>query len=639
MVANTRLQSVPMIPAHQGEKAEAKSPVASVENNEEEEKKPRVFEETEVDIKADRKKRQGLEPPMRINVHDTTINCLVDQEQHIISAVYGDGFERLNAQARANYGVKRGRYYWEIQFLECHMQRPDFRIGVSLAGAQWVGGEQSICFGNYCNVRAGGEKIAEEKTKNRFVDKTDIVGVLLNTLEARDTGKVNSNTISLFVNGERASEPIPLPADMVGKTLFPHIGFKNCTVHINFGPQLKSLPFTVHTFAQAATTELEKSKCGDDADTLVPKAVLPVGQQEGWAKEFVEKAKEPFMELTEDFFKAWMAESGVQKYTNHQNPNQPSRYGLNCLDNPLNLLPWINIKQKSVIYDCNQRHLLFAEERAKVLHALSKHDKLAVVVKFETKTKQEFWKHAEACLPTDEEGFSKIEYVSSKDEAEVALEAWKYDQKLRSKVEDLKIGDTFKEKNEAWTKFVTEKKETDEGKEFSDEDWMLADLRAEFLHILEAFKVDVNDETRPSFPPNLFALYYRLYLAEKKKPFNPLAFACPSMEALLKSKHLSDTIELNERNLLVPKLENVTHDAIYELVKKQRKIRLLRVGAGDELSELQFSAKNPPPMMKGGGGGGGAAYYQVGGYKGKGYKGGKRPGGYMHGPAAQRPRY
>lgn len=573
-----------------------------------------------------------MEPPMRMNAHDTTINCIVDQDQTIISAVHGDGFERLNAQARANYGVKRGRYYWEIQFLECHAQRPDFRIGVSLAGAAWVGGEQSIAFGNNCKVRAGGEKIADEKTKTRFVEKTDVVGVLLNTLEEeiRDTGKVNSNTISLFINGERASEPIPLPTDMVGKVLFPHISFKHCTVHTNFGPLMKPLPFTAHTFAQAATTELERSKCGDDAETITPKAVLPIGQQEGWVKEFVEKSKEPFVELTEDYFKAWMGESGVVKYTN---PNQPSRYGLSCFDNPLNLLPWINIKGRSVIYDCNQRHLLFTDERAKVVNALSKHEKIAVVVKFEKKTKQEFWNHANACLPTEEEGFSKIDFVSSKDESEVALEAWKYDQKLRSKVDDLKIGDTFKEKNEAWTKFVTEKKESDEGKEFTDEDWMLADLRAEFLHILEAFKLDVNDETRPSFPPTLWATYYRLYLSGKK-PFNPLVFACQSMDLLLKSPHLSDTIEVDERGLLASKLETVTHDAIFELVKKQRKIRLLRVGAGDELSELQFSAKNPPTK-------GATAYYhnQAGGFKGKGYKGGKRQGGYMNGPPSQRQRF
>lgn len=619
MVAAARPHTVPIpLPRDQNAKT-----LGAVENEDEK----RVFKETEVDIKADRKKREGLEPPMRVNPHDTTLNCLVDQDQQIISPIHGDGFERLIAQARANYGVKRGRYYWEMQFLECHQTRPDFRIGVSLPGATWVGGEQSICFGNNCRVRANGEKIAEEKTKIRLVEKDDVVGLLLNTLEIRDTGKVNSNTISLFINGERASDPIPLPENLHGKALFPHVAFKNCTVNMNFGALLKPLPFTVHTFMQAATTELERSKCGENADKITPKAVCPIGRQEGWVKEFVKESKEQFLELTEAYFKEWVEESNVPaaRYTQ---PNKIPLYGLPCLDNPTNLLPWIHIKQRNVIFEANQNYLFYAVERAKVVNTLSKHEKIAVVVNFEQKTTKEFYKFKDACLPTEEEGFEKINFVTSKDESEVALEAWKYDQKLRSKVEDLKIGTTFQEKIEAWGKFVTEKKETDEGKEFTDEDWMLSELRAEFLFILEAFKVDVNDDTRPSFPPALWAHYYRLYLATKQ--FDPRVFACKTVDDVLKT-HVSDTIVIDERGLLASKSETLAHDAIFELANKQRKIRLLRVNAGDELSELQFSAKYPP--MKGS-----ATYYQNG-YKGKGYKGGKRPGGYMNGPQAQRQRF
>lgn len=630
MVASSRpyTSPVPALPKDQVDKKTTTTP-ASVEYSMEEEKE-KVFEETERDVKGDRKKRGGFEPPMRVNPHDTTINCLVDEEQQIISCVQGEGFNQLIAQARTNYGVKKGRFFWEMQFFEVQ-HGFDFNFGVSLPGAKWVGGEQSIAFGHYCKVQANGETIAEDKTKSRHVTKEDVIGILLNTLDAKDVGKVNSNTISIFVNGERASEPIPLPEDMVGKVLFPHMSFKNCTIHINFGSLKKPPTFSVQTFTQAATTELERSKLGDDVDKVAPKIVCPIGRQEGWVEEYVKESKEQFLELTESYFKEWLEQSNLPA-VKHAQSNKT--YGLPCLDHPHNMLPWINHEKRNVIYGVNQNHLFYPFERTRIVNSLPKHEKIAVVVKFEESTTKEFYKYYEASLPKEEEGFDKINFIKSKDESEVAIEAWKYDQKLRSKVEDLKIGTTFQEKIDAWTKFVTEKKETDEGKEFTEEDWMLAELRAQFLFILEAFKEDVKDETRPSFLPALWSYYYRIYIPSKY--FDPRVFACKEIGELL-TTHLTDTVKIGERGLLASAIETVSNDAIFDLANKQRKIRLLRVNAGDELSELQFSAKNPPPAK------GTTAYYHNsgGGHKGKGgyFKGGKRPGGYMSGPPTQRQRF
>merc|ERR1712243_230794 len=65
-------------------------------------------------------------------------------------------------------------------------------------------------------------------------------------------------------------------------------------------------------------------------------------------------------------------------------------------------------------------------------------------------------------------------------------------------------------------------------KALSDEDWMLADIRAEIHYMIQSFKCDSTDVDRPSFTPALLAHYYKMYL--KNKNFVPSNFGCKTSE-------------------------------------------------------------------------------------------------------------
>merc|ERR1712032_124305 len=71
-----------------------------------------------------------------------------------------------------------------------------------------------------------------------------------------DETSPNANTVSLFIDGKRATQPQALPEALKGKALFPTVAFKNMTVHANFGPQpLAALPFTCRMINDAAAKD------------------------------------------------------------------------------------------------------------------------------------------------------------------------------------------------------------------------------------------------------------------------------------------------------------------------------------------------------------------------------------------------
>merc|ERR1712139_161876 len=53
--------------------------------------------------------------------------------------------------------------------------------------------------------------------------KDQVLGILLNL----DAATPNANTISFFRDGQRVSDPQPLPETLVGKALYPCITYKN----------------------------------------------------------------------------------------------------------------------------------------------------------------------------------------------------------------------------------------------------------------------------------------------------------------------------------------------------------------------------------------------------------------------------
>merc|ERR1740117_1803401 len=93
------------------------------------------------------------------------------------------------------------------------------------------------------------------------LNRNDVIGILLNL----DVKTETKNTVSLFRNGVRASDPLPLPENLLGQTLYPHVAFRQVTLQLNFGPKpLKALPFKCHCLQEAAA-----------ADVVVTKSSIP----------------------------------------------------------------------------------------------------------------------------------------------------------------------------------------------------------------------------------------------------------------------------------------------------------------------------------------------------------------------------
>lgn len=566
--------------------------------------------EHETDYKVN-KTRKGISEPVVLNTHDTTLNAIVDREGLILASAQSDGLNMLTAQARANFGAKKGRYYFEAYILSGGGKSNDLKVGVSTSSATWLGGKGSICFDRETLIKADGEAVAPKHTKQN-VSKKDVIGILLNLEEKHK----NKNTISLFINGKRICEPVDIPASMHKQALFPHIAAINLTVGVNFGTPQCALPFTTLTFNELGSLENEKTKIVAPKN---PKVLFSVGtpSDESMTKFLAKKENESFLGLTAAYLDEWIAESGIAK-------RNEEFYGIGVCDNPYLLAPWLRSRPRNVLFA--QGGLLLPGERKQKVGQFNGFEIGALILPI-GKQKHVYSNYADACFPTQEEGFSTVAFLDVKEsEAKKQLEEYRKDQKLRSKVEDLKVGEYFTERHAEWTKFVTEKKLTEEGKAFSDEDWMLANIRAELVHLLHSFKDDVADDERPSFPPVLAQHYYATYL--EKKHLNTMLYACRDVEELVR-EHLTDCITISEETGLL----NVTVDKdielekIFTLVDNERDARETRVGAGDELSELKFSAKNPPRQHH---------HNNHHGGKGKGYKGNRNDKrGMQHLPQSQ----
>jgi len=550
-----------------------------MENDRLTEKLP-VFEEHEESLPSGQKKPRSVPPKtLLINAHDSSLNCLVDIEGNILSSIHADGLGSLLAQARANHGIKKGRYYYEVTVMEAQ-QHQVFRLGFSTLNAKFVGAENSVCFTNLYRFRCNGEVGNPVKGVGPF-QKDDIIGVLLNL----DAKSKNKNTLALFVNGKRASEPQLIPESMLKGPLYPHVAFRGCSLGLHFEHQQKMLPFTVCMIGNAQPADIEKSPiCAVDN----PKATYPVGvEMDAFVNDFI-ATNIGVVELSTSYFDQWCKESSFSK-------KGDNFYGIAALDNPQHLAIWMRVKRRNAIIALGTS--LFPNDRASKLEIAPDHDKECIVLPITPCRNKIFNHYMHASLPSDDEGFVTVSFQTSRDIEEANLAVWMKDQKLRTKVDGLKTGPWFHDRLGEWAKYVKEKMSTEEGKQFSDEDWMLANLRAEMVHIVQAFKDDVADEERPSFPPALYETYYKVY---SNKTFNPTAFACTSIETLL-SEHLTDCMEIDDKGLLSVKLEkDVPIEKIWELVDVARERRETRVGSGDDLFDLKFTSRGAKRLGKGG---------------------------------------
>jgi hypothetical protein len=347
-----------------------------------EKKEPELPVEHEKDAPTAKVPTIGKEHTVHFRTHDTTLNVLQGTTPGVLKALSDGGLKFLLAGARASAAAKAGRYMFECRILEYvhpqddHRQRHPgptqvFRVGFSTASSCLLLGqdEQSISFDMDGTIlynkkkSPGGSKFGRD----------DYASVVLNL----DSKSPNFQTISLFVNGVRASQPHPLPEKLKGVHLFPHVSFKNLTVHVNFGPtSCKSLPFTCKTIQELSSKDSVLSatppELKDGKSEILFPVCLPDEGTFDWLDEFL-RQNPHYVELSDRMIVEWATRSDVVlKKSDFKSNDKPEvSFNLHGLeDNSVRrLLNAVALLQPRHLVCMEVRRNLLKDERAKLLDA------------------------------------------------------------------------------------------------------------------------------------------------------------------------------------------------------------------------------------------------------------------------------
>lgn len=181
------------------------------------------------------------------------------------------------------------------------------RIGLTLESSSLflADGTDNICFdteGFFThgkNRTRAGQKLLRDQT----------VALVVNLEE----GSPNQNTVSLFVNGSRASKPQKIPENLRGKVLYPTITYRNISLEVNLGPiPRKALPFTCHMLAAAAVSDVAQTPKSPGKKECIFPIGLPEQGYFDWVDQFVEK-NPGHVELSDRKLIEWAFKSGLGK--------------------------------------------------------------------------------------------------------------------------------------------------------------------------------------------------------------------------------------------------------------------------------------------------------------------------------------
>jgi len=302
---------------------------AKKEAKKEEVKKTKKEEEeadaAEKEKDAPKDTRAKMKETICFHPSDSTLNVVPTLGGKVLMAMSEGGMQYLIAGARANVGMKAGRYMFEVKIIEAlnpaessggqrgrvPMPRQLVRLGFSAAGSPLIlgdGNDAAYYDSEGFYVSGKGKKTPASQ---RFT-RDQVMGVLLNL----DPKSPNCNTVSLFREGERISEPQALPEHLIGKPLFPHVAFRNVTVQMLFGPApSKPLPFQCRMLQSAAQADVVVTSPPEPPDGKY-EVVVPVSMpDEGsfdWLDEFL--AQNPhYVELSDRRILEWAASSGLWK--------------------------------------------------------------------------------------------------------------------------------------------------------------------------------------------------------------------------------------------------------------------------------------------------------------------------------------
>eukprot|EP00929_Paragymnodinium_shiwhaense_P118696 TRINITY_DN90614_c0_g1_i1.p1 TRINITY_DN90614_c0_g1~~TRINITY_DN90614_c0_g1_i1.p1 ORF type:complete len:956 (+),score=362.14 TRINITY_DN90614_c0_g1_i1:57-2870(+) len=280
-------------------------------------------EPVEKDAPAD--SRAALDKPVVFEPAATTLNVLPSLGGKVLMTLSDGGMSYLTAGARANVGVKAGRYMFEIKIVEA-LAPPEVpmaarkaiipkqlvRVGFSTASEDLLfgttEGAKQMCVDSEGMLNMAGQKTM---TGTKF-GKEHVVALVLNL----DPKSANANTVTLYRDGKKATESYKLPEALVGQALYPQVNYRNCSVQVNFGPvPLKELPFKCRTLATAAKADVvvTPSPLGKDGKG---KVVFPVGMPDkgyfDWVDDFM-KQNPTYVELSDRKLVDWTIKSGWPK--------------------------------------------------------------------------------------------------------------------------------------------------------------------------------------------------------------------------------------------------------------------------------------------------------------------------------------
>eukprot|EP00403_Amphidinium_massartii_P027057 CAMPEP_0178388830 /NCGR_PEP_ID=MMETSP0689_2-20121128/9797_1 /TAXON_ID=160604 /ORGANISM="Amphidinium massartii, Strain CS-259" /LENGTH=843 /DNA_ID=CAMNT_0020009249 /DNA_START=13 /DNA_END=2544 /DNA_ORIENTATION=- len=307
---------------------------------EEEAKEPKEFEEPD----APEDKREALKEPVKFDVADTTLNVVPTTGGKVLMSLADGGLQYLVAGARANVGVKKGRYMFEVVVVQAltpsdgtmkgraTMPGQMVRIGFSVAGSSLILGEEKdgICFDSDGIMMADGVKKAVCTEK---FGREQAVAIVLNL----DPKSPNKNTVAMYKDGHRICAPQALPESLVGKTIYPHVAFRNVSLQVHFGPTpLKALPFNCRMLNTAAVADIQApKKATGKCEVLWPVAFPDEGTFD-WVDDFLEKNPQ-YVELSERKIIDWAMKSGLWKgqrgfSVKHSNDKPDFNFGIPCMD-------------------------------------------------------------------------------------------------------------------------------------------------------------------------------------------------------------------------------------------------------------------------------------------------------------------
>eukprot|EP00448_Togula_jolla_P040740 CAMPEP_0170645310 /NCGR_PEP_ID=MMETSP0224-20130122/43002_1 /TAXON_ID=285029 /ORGANISM="Togula jolla, Strain CCCM 725" /LENGTH=915 /DNA_ID=CAMNT_0010976499 /DNA_START=64 /DNA_END=2812 /DNA_ORIENTATION=- len=267
--------------------------------------KPELEEEKEQDAPSYTGKK--VAGNVGFEVMESTVNTVITTEGRMLTCLAEGGMQYLIAGARANTGVKAGRYMFEVKVLELLNLADGGRGKGRPLAAPWGWGLLGLLRLRRILHRGQQENVLQQAFQSQSGSRS-----------CAEPGAEESEReySELFINGVRASSPQALPEALKGKALFPHVSFRAVTMQVHFGPQpLHQLPFTCRTVQDAGDKDVVVAK------SLAPKdgkyeVLFPVGfPDEGtfeWLDAFL--AKNPqYTELSDRKIIDWATKSGVWK--------------------------------------------------------------------------------------------------------------------------------------------------------------------------------------------------------------------------------------------------------------------------------------------------------------------------------------